>query len=92
MSDRHQGLVTFTHLTITLHARSELPSNFINKKVGPGKFLPALVLGFGLCSFLVAYTHNFGGIFALRFLLGVFEAGFFRQSSGCRVHTLARRC
>jgi len=33
-----------------------------------------MMLGFGSCSLLSAATTNFGGLFALRFLLGVFES------------------
>lgn len=51
--------------------------NFVCKAVGPGKYLPALVFGFGISSFGVAFCHNFGAAFACRFLLGIFEAGFF---------------
>lgn len=44
--------------------------NFVCKAVGPGKYLPALVFGFGISSFGVAFCHNFGAAFACRFLLG----------------------
>ena len=35
-----------------------------------------MALGWGSMSILQAATHNFAGMMALRFLVGVFEAGF----------------
>jgi len=55
----------------------EIPCNFLCKKVGPGKFIPILSFMFGLFSFVMAFVHNFGQAFAVRFLLGVAEAGVF---------------
>ncbi|GAA5837014.1 hypothetical protein JCM11251_004474 [Rhodosporidiobolus azoricus] len=54
----------------------ELPASLICKKVGPGRFVPFLVFMFGLFSFAFAFIGNFGGAFALRFCLGIFEAMF----------------
>ena len=45
------------------------------KWIGPGWFLPAISLGFGICSLGTAYVHNFAQAAGVRFLLGVFEAG-----------------
>lgn len=55
----------------------EIPCNFLCKISGPGKFLPAAALGFGLFSMLMAFANNFGAAFAFRFMLGLAEAGFF---------------
>lgn len=55
----------------------EIPCNFLCKKVGPGRFIPILSFAFGLFSFVMAFVHNFGQAFAVRFLLGVAEAGVF---------------
>ncbi|KXL51326.1 hypothetical protein M433DRAFT_1761 [Acidomyces richmondensis BFW] len=53
----------------------EIPSNILCKKVGPGWFLPILTLLFGITSFGTAFVKNFSQACAVRFLLGVFEAG-----------------
>jgi len=45
--------------------------------LGPGWFLPALVLGFGICSIATGFVHNFAQAAIVRFLLGIFEAGLF---------------
>lgn len=53
----------------------EIPSNIICKIVGPGWFIPAITLAFGLCSIGTAFVHNIHSAAGVRFLLGVFEAG-----------------
>jgi MFS family permease len=46
------------------------------KVVPPHIWAAICVFGFGLIATLQASTHNWGGMMALRFLLGAFEAGF----------------
>jgi MFS family permease len=53
----------------------EIPSNMVCKIVGPGWFIPSLSLGFGICSVCTAFVHNKSQACAVRFLLGMFEAG-----------------
>lgn len=53
------------------------PVAMIGKRFGPARVLPILMFIFGSMTLLSAATHNFGGIFALRFILGVAESGFF---------------
>ncbi|GMK58035.1 hypothetical protein CspeluHIS016_0500670 [Cutaneotrichosporon spelunceum] len=53
----------------------EIPSNIACKWIGPGKWIPAITFGFGLMSMATAFVHSFGSAVAVRFLLGVFEAG-----------------
>lgn len=53
----------------------EIPSNIVCKLLGPGWFIPAISLGFGLCSIGTAFVNNRAQVCAVRFLLGVFEAG-----------------
>lgn len=55
----------------------EIPSNILCKMIGPGWFLPATSLGFGLASLCTAFTHNKAQVAAVRFVLGIFEAGMF---------------
>ena len=43
--------------------------------VGPGWFIPAISLGFGVISVCTAFVHNFAEAAGVRFLLGIFEAG-----------------
>lgn len=53
----------------------EIPSNIMCKWIGPGWFLPAISLGFGVASIATAFVHNFSEAAGVRFVLGVFEAG-----------------
>lgn len=45
------------------------------KWIGPGWFLPAISLGFGIASVGTAFVHTLGSACAVRFVLGIFEAG-----------------
>jgi MFS family permease len=53
----------------------EIPCNILCKKIGPGWFIPATSLAFGICSLGTAFVHTFSQVCAVRFLLGIFEAG-----------------
>ncbi|TVY81314.1 putative transporter [Lachnellula suecica] len=53
----------------------EIPSNVACKYFGPGWFIPAISLGFGICSICTAFVHNIHSASGVRFLLGMFEAG-----------------
>lgn len=53
----------------------EVPSNIACKWIGPGWFLPAISLGFGISSLGTAFVNNQAQAMGVRFLLGVFEAG-----------------
>ena len=53
----------------------EIPSNMACKWIGPGWYIPAISLGFGICSIGTAFVTNFSAAAAVRFLLGMFEAG-----------------
>ncbi|EER27942.1 Major Facilitator Superfamily protein [Coccidioides posadasii C735 delta SOWgp] len=53
------------------------PIAMIGKHFGPARMLPILMLIFGSLTLLSAATHDFGGIFAFRWFLGMAEAAFF---------------
>lgn len=52
-----------------------IPSTVACKWLGPGWYLPAITVGFGLVSLSMAFVQNRAQAFAVRFLLGVCEAG-----------------
>jgi ACS family tartrate transporter-like MFS transporter len=54
----------------------EAPSNFILDRVGARLWLARIMVSFGLLSALMAFVWNGESFVALRFLLGVAEAGF----------------
>ena len=56
----------------------EVPSNIILKRFAhPSWYMGMLVLAWGIVMTLHGVVQNFGGLLAVRLLLGVFEAGFF---------------
>ncbi|KAM5358821.1 hypothetical protein ACJZ2D_014962 [Fusarium nematophilum] len=52
----------------------ELPLNVVCKWIGPGWFIPASCLGFGICTICTAFVNDFSSLCGIRFLLGIFEA------------------
>lgn len=55
----------------------ETPSNYMLKKFRPSRWLAFLMFGWGCMTMILAASHNFGTVVAIRFLLGAFEAGLF---------------
>ncbi|EGX52380.1 hypothetical protein AOL_s00043g169 [Orbilia oligospora ATCC 24927] len=55
----------------------EIPSNIILKKFKPHMWLSACMLMFGVMTIIMGFTQNYGSILAVRFFLGLFEAGMF---------------
>lgn len=49
----------------------------VGKKFNPARTLPVLMFTFGAMTLLSATAHNFSGIFALRWFLGMSESAFF---------------
>ncbi|CAJ2500145.1 Uu.00g029980.m01.CDS01 [Anthostomella pinea] len=53
------------------------PVAMLGKKIGPARMLPILMFLFGSLTLLTAAAHNYNGIFALRWFLGMAESAFF---------------
>ncbi|OJJ33684.1 hypothetical protein ASPWEDRAFT_41540 [Aspergillus wentii DTO 134E9] len=53
------------------------PFSMIGKHYSPARVMPILMFSFGCFTLLSSSTKNFGGIFALRWFLGMSEAAFF---------------
>ncbi|KAA6411779.1 MAG: MFS general substrate transporter [Lasallia pustulata] len=53
----------------------DVPSNWVLKYFGAGRYLPSLIIGWGLCSTFGGLTKSFGGLLAFRFFLGLCEGG-----------------
>ncbi|KAJ3101187.1 hypothetical protein HDU97_001599 [Phlyctochytrium planicorne] len=54
----------------------EVPSNNMLKAFTPSVWIARIMITWGLCASLMAFTFNFGSLMAARAFLGVFEAGF----------------
>lgn len=53
----------------------EIPANMTCKYIGPGWFIPATSLGFGIASLGTAFVGSLSSACGVRFVLGIFEAG-----------------
>jgi D-galactonate transporter len=55
----------------------EVPSNLLLEKIGARKTLARITILWGLASMAMIYVNTPASFYAIRFLLGIFEAGFF---------------
>lgn len=55
----------------------EAPSNFAMKYFSPSVWIGRIMISWGIITICTSAVHNFGGLLAIRFFLGVAEAGFF---------------
>ncbi|KAI1789075.1 MFS transporter [Ganoderma leucocontextum] len=55
----------------------ETPSNYMLKKFHPSRWIAFLMFSWGAMTMVLGGVKNFGGLIAVRFLLGMFEAGLF---------------
>ncbi|KAL4956290.1 major facilitator superfamily domain-containing protein [Aspergillus filifer] len=53
----------------------ELPSNILCKLIGGHVYVPILVFCFGTITMLMSLVTDRGGLYACRFILGIFEGG-----------------
>ena len=60
------------------YALFEVPSNYFLKKMRPSRWIAFLMLSWGSITMGLGGTHNYASVTAVRFLLGVFEAGKWR--------------
>jgi len=59
------------------YAIFEVPSNIMLKKFSPSRWIAFLMFSWAVITMGLGGVHNFAGVTALRFLLGVLEAGLF---------------
>ncbi|EON67345.1 hypothetical protein W97_06598 [Coniosporium apollinis CBS 100218] len=71
---QYQIAITVTYVP---YIAAELPSNLVLKTVGPRLMLPGMCLCWGIVTALQSQVHNFGGLVACRFFLGLLEGGLF---------------
>lgn len=53
----------------------EVPANNFLKRLGPSKWFSLLLCVWGAISMCLGAVHNYAGLTAARFMLGIFEAG-----------------
>ncbi|KAI6041324.1 MFS general substrate transporter [Pisolithus marmoratus] len=59
------------------YAIFEVPSNIMLKRSRPSRWFSTLMVGWGIMMTVQGLVHNFSGLMAMRWLLGMFEAGFY---------------
>lgn len=76
MTDAQYSLVlTVFGVAYTLF---DVPANWIMKRyIRPSRWLGFLMLSWGCLTIGFAWVDNFAAVISIRFLIGVFEAGFF---------------
>ncbi|KAF8858367.1 putative MFS transporter [Acephala macrosclerotiorum] len=95
-SSTHNDLLSTTHMTnyqyiialmvfLVAYAVFEVPSNYLLKKLSPSKWIAFLMFPWGAVTMGLGGTQNFAGVTAVRFILGMFEAGLFLGLRSIRV-------
>ncbi|KAL4994509.1 major facilitator superfamily domain-containing protein [Aspergillus recurvatus] len=59
----------------------DLPWNLLIKRYSARIMLSFMTVVWGICALCQCAAHNFGGLLAIRIILGIFEAGFFAGST-----------
>ncbi|KAH8893032.1 MFS transporter [Thozetella sp. PMI_491] len=72
--DQYNQIVSIFFVPYVLFAP---PLAMVGKKFGPARVLPVMMFTFGSMTILTACVHNYSGIFALRWFLGMAESAFF---------------
>lgn len=55
----------------------QIPSNLLLTRISPRWVIPALEVGWGIATICTASVQSYKALYALRFLVGLFESGFY---------------
>lgn len=75
--NQYNALLSIFYVSYILFS---IPASYVIKALGPGWVLPGTTLVFGILTTAFAFVQTFQQAAAVRFLLGIFEAGLF---GGC---------
>lgn len=70
-------LVTATSIWTVGYVIGQIPSNLLLTRVSPRWVIPALEVGWGVCTLASYSVKSYKALYALRFLVGLFESGFY---------------
>jgi len=73
-SDQYNWCLTVFFFT---YAAFEVPSNLLLKRLRPSRWLPTIMVAWGLVMTLMGIVQNYAGLLTARIFLGVTEAGLF---------------
>lgn len=78
---QYQTAITVTYVPYIV---AELPSNLVLKKIGPRIVLPFLCTTWGIVTTLQSQVHNYEGLLACRFFLGLMVSSLRTHPTGLR--------
>lgn len=74
LPDQYNWCLTVFFFT---YAAFEIPSNLLLKKLRPSRWLPTIMVAWGLVMMLMGFVQSYHGLLIARLFLGVAEAGLF---------------
>jgi fucose permease len=72
--DDYQIAVSLLFVTYVM---CEVPSNLIIKRLRPSRYIAFITVSWGIVATLTGVVQSFGGLIAVRLILGALEAGLF---------------
>jgi sugar phosphate permease len=85
-NDQYNWCLTVFFFT---YAAFEVPSNLLLKKLRPSRWLPIIMLAWGLVMTLMGIVQNYTGLLISRVFLGLTEAGLFPGVAVCHLECSA---
>ncbi|KAM5354784.1 hypothetical protein ACJ41O_001430 [Fusarium nematophilum] len=70
-------LVTSTSIWTVGYVVGQIPSNLLLTRVSPRWVIPSLEVGWGIATICTSAVKSYRALYALRFLVGFFESGFY---------------
>ncbi|KAK4238361.1 major facilitator superfamily domain-containing protein [Achaetomium macrosporum] len=70
-------LVTSTSIWTVGYVIGQIPSNLLLTRISPRYVIPSLEVGWGIATICTASVQSYQSLYALRFLVGFFESGFY---------------
>ncbi|KAH6892539.1 putative allantoate permease [Thelonectria olida] len=70
-------LVTSTSIWTVGYVIGQIPSNLLLTRVSPRWVIPSLEVGWGIATICTSAVKSYKALYALRFLVGLFESGFY---------------
>ncbi|PWY89167.1 putative allantoate permease [Aspergillus heteromorphus CBS 117.55] len=70
-------LVTSTSIYTVGYVIGQIPSNMLLTRLSPRWVIPALEVGWGIATIATASVKSYRSLYAIRFLVGLFESGFY---------------
>lgn len=70
-------LTTATTCWTVGYVIGQIPSNLLLTRISPRWWIPAMELGWGVMTLATYKVTNYHALYAIRFFVGLFEAGFY---------------